>query len=161
MYLTVKYGLVRIIYQKEDLCDQLKNNVDQDCPVGPGPVKFTKEVDIPAQVPPVNSRYSQFLLSKMLISFTGKIYRSGRCFHQGRRQDHLPQSRNSVQQTRQRRVAIHKGRHWTSGVVNNTLSLQNGGWILKGETGIPLDFFSSVVSLSIVRRSTIYIMFNS
>ena len=54
MYLTVKYGLVRLIYRKEDLCDLLKNNVDQDCPVGPGPVTMTKEVDIPAQVPPVS-----------------------------------------------------------------------------------------------------------
>ena len=55
LYLTVKYGLIRLIYSKEDLCDQLKN-VGTECPVGPGPVVVTKEVEIPAQIPPVSLR---------------------------------------------------------------------------------------------------------
>ena len=50
--LTVKYGLIRVIYQKEDLCEQMKN-VDTECPLGPGVVKITKDVDIPESIPPV------------------------------------------------------------------------------------------------------------
>ena len=53
MNLQVKYGLIRIINQREDLCDQL-HNVDTECPVGPGPVKVVKEVNLPAQIPPVS-----------------------------------------------------------------------------------------------------------
>ena len=55
VWLTVKYGLIRLIYQKEDLCEQMKN-VDTECPIGPGVVKITKDVDIPQQIPPVRSQ---------------------------------------------------------------------------------------------------------
>ena len=53
VWLTVKYGLIRLIYQKEDLCEQMKQ-VDTECPLGPGIVKITKNVDIPQQIPPVS-----------------------------------------------------------------------------------------------------------
>ena len=53
MNLQVKYGLIRIINQREDLCDQLQN-VDTECPVGPGPVKVIKEINLPAQIPSVS-----------------------------------------------------------------------------------------------------------
>ncbi|KAL9122750.1 MAG: hypothetical protein Q9187_000689 [Circinaria calcarea] len=49
--LTVKYGLITLVHQMEDLCEQLQN-VDKKCPIGPGSVKITKDVDIPAQIPP-------------------------------------------------------------------------------------------------------------
>ncbi|MCJ1300029.1 Phosphatidylglycerol/phosphatidylinositol transfer protein [Hypocenomyce scalaris] len=49
--LQVKYGLIRLINQTADLCDQLKN-VDQDCPVKKGETKITKDVDLPNQIPP-------------------------------------------------------------------------------------------------------------
>ena len=53
MNLQVKYGLIRLISQTADLCDQLKN-VDQDCPVKKGETKITKDVDLPNQIPPVS-----------------------------------------------------------------------------------------------------------
>ncbi|MCJ1253817.1 Phosphatidylglycerol/phosphatidylinositol transfer protein [Lignoscripta atroalba] len=49
--LTVKYGLIRIINQKEDLCTQLKN-IDKPCPVKKGKTVITKDVDLPQQIPP-------------------------------------------------------------------------------------------------------------
>ena len=50
--LEVKYGLIRIINQKTDLCDAL-GNVDRECPVDEGELVFTKDLDIPNQIPPV------------------------------------------------------------------------------------------------------------
>ncbi|KAL4807056.1 Phosphatidylglycerol/phosphatidylinositol transfer protein [Aspergillus unguis] len=49
--LTVKYGLITLINQQADLCDQLKN-VDLGCPLEEGPMVLTKEVDLPTQIPP-------------------------------------------------------------------------------------------------------------
>ena len=51
--LTVKYGLIRLISNKEDLCDQLKN-VDKECPIDKGRTVVKKEVEIPKQVPLVS-----------------------------------------------------------------------------------------------------------
>jgi hypothetical protein len=50
--LQVKYGLIRLIHQETDLCDQVKN-VDLECPLEKGDRDITKDVDIPKQVPPV------------------------------------------------------------------------------------------------------------
>lgn len=50
--LEVKYGLITLIRQSPDLCDQLKN-VDLECPLERGPLVLTKEVQLPAQIPPV------------------------------------------------------------------------------------------------------------
>lgn len=48
--LQVKYGLITLIKQEADLCDQI-GNVDLSCPLKKGPMGFTKNVEIPAQVP--------------------------------------------------------------------------------------------------------------
>jgi len=49
--LQVKYGLIRLINQKADLCDQIKN-VDLECPIEKGKVVLTKDVDLPNEIPP-------------------------------------------------------------------------------------------------------------
>lgn len=49
----VKYGLITLIKQKLDLCDQVVN-IDLDCPLEKGPLKFTKTVELPAHIPPVS-----------------------------------------------------------------------------------------------------------
>jgi len=50
--LTVKYGLITILNQSVDLCDQL-HEVDLSCPLKKGQMTLTKEVDLPRQIPPV------------------------------------------------------------------------------------------------------------
>lgn len=52
--LTVKYGLIRLISTKADLCEQI-GNVDLKCPLESGHMDITKKVDIPAEVPPVSA----------------------------------------------------------------------------------------------------------
>ncbi|KAL4871785.1 Phosphatidylglycerol/phosphatidylinositol transfer protein [Aspergillus spectabilis] len=49
--LEVKYGLITLVRQKPDLCEQLVN-VDLECPLEAGPLVLTKEVQLPAQIPP-------------------------------------------------------------------------------------------------------------
>jgi hypothetical protein len=51
--LQVKYGLVRLINTKADLCEQVKN-VDMECPIKKGKTTITKEVDMPNEIPPVS-----------------------------------------------------------------------------------------------------------
>ncbi|KAL9624447.1 MAG: hypothetical protein Q9160_001410 [Pyrenula sp. 1 TL-2023] len=48
--LQVKYGLITLIKQNADLCDQI-GNVDLECPLPKGVMTLTKEVDIPKEVP--------------------------------------------------------------------------------------------------------------
>ena len=48
--MQVKYGLITLIKQEADLCDQI-GNVDLSCPLKKGPMELTKNVQIPAQVP--------------------------------------------------------------------------------------------------------------
>lgn len=50
--LVVKYGLITLIRQTADLCDQLVN-VDMKCPLEKGDMILTKKVDLPKQIPPV------------------------------------------------------------------------------------------------------------
>ncbi|KAL1969897.1 hypothetical protein VTN77DRAFT_7406 [Rasamsonia byssochlamydoides] len=50
--LQVKYGLIRLINQEADLCEQLENNVDLQCPLEKGEMTFTKQVDLPKEIPP-------------------------------------------------------------------------------------------------------------
>lgn len=52
--LQVKWSVIYLVNQKEMLCDQVKR-IDKECPLEPGPLNFTKEVEIPSQVPPVSS----------------------------------------------------------------------------------------------------------
>jgi hypothetical protein len=49
--LTVKYGLIRLISTKADLCEQI-GNVDLECPVEPGKLSVEKSVDLPKEIPP-------------------------------------------------------------------------------------------------------------
>jgi hypothetical protein len=50
--LQVKYGLIRLIKQTIDLCEQV-GNVDLECPIEPGVLDLTKEVELPNEIPPV------------------------------------------------------------------------------------------------------------
>ncbi|KAJ5547980.1 Phosphatidylglycerol/phosphatidylinositol transfer protein [Penicillium frequentans] len=49
--LVVKYGLITLISQTADLCEQL-GNVDLQCPLKEGKMVLTKEVELPKQIPP-------------------------------------------------------------------------------------------------------------
>jgi len=53
IHLQVKYGLITLINQETDLCNQVKN-VDLKCPLEKGPVELTKSVNLPSQIPPGN-----------------------------------------------------------------------------------------------------------
>ena len=50
----VKYGLITLLNNQFDLCEQM-SNVDEECPLS-GEKTITKDVEIPKQVPPVNSK---------------------------------------------------------------------------------------------------------
>jgi hypothetical protein len=52
--LQVKYGLIRLISTKADLCEQVKN-VDMECPIEKGLLVIEKSVDLPKEIPPVCS----------------------------------------------------------------------------------------------------------
>jgi len=49
--LQVKYGLIRLINQEADLCEQI-GNVDLHCPLEKGKTSLMKEVALPAEIPP-------------------------------------------------------------------------------------------------------------
>ncbi|KAL4996947.1 Phosphatidylglycerol/phosphatidylinositol transfer protein [Aspergillus recurvatus] len=48
--LEVKYGLITLLRQTADLCEQL-TNVDLQCPLEEGPMVLTKQVQLPQQIP--------------------------------------------------------------------------------------------------------------
>lgn len=49
VFLQVKYGLITLIKQEADLCDNLPK-IDITCPLKEGVLSLQKEVDIPQQV---------------------------------------------------------------------------------------------------------------
>ncbi|KAL2217877.1 Phosphatidylglycerol/phosphatidylinositol transfer protein [Thermoascus aurantiacus ATCC 26904] len=49
--LQVRYGLIRLINQEADLCDQIEN-VDLQCPLEKGEMTLTKQFDLPKEIPP-------------------------------------------------------------------------------------------------------------
>ncbi|KAJ5243220.1 MD-2-related lipid-recognition [Penicillium citrinum] len=49
--LVVKWGVITLVKQTVDLCDEIKN-VDLECPLEKGHMSLTKEVKLPAQIPP-------------------------------------------------------------------------------------------------------------
>ncbi|CEJ53892.1 Phosphatidylglycerol/phosphatidylinositol transfer protein [Penicillium brasilianum] len=51
----VKWGVITLVKQTMDLCDQIEN-VDLKCPLEKGKMTLTKQVDLPKQIPP--GRYS-------------------------------------------------------------------------------------------------------
>lgn len=55
--LRVKYGLITLIKQTADLCEQV-GNVDLKCPIEPGVLDLTKEVELPNEIPP--GKYTVF-----------------------------------------------------------------------------------------------------
>ena len=50
--LEVKYGLITLIRQKVDFCEQV-GNVDLHCPLKKGDMTLKKQVDLPQAIPPV------------------------------------------------------------------------------------------------------------
>lgn len=48
--LSVKYGLITLLRQQADLCEQMKN-VDEECPLD-GEKVLTKDVELPSRIPP-------------------------------------------------------------------------------------------------------------
>ena len=80
MNLEVKWGLITLIKQTVDLCDELKN-VDLECPLEKGEMVLTKEVDLPKQIPPVRCFFF-FFYNRLRgnqtanVLFTGQILRS-------------------------------------------------------------------------------------
>ena len=61
--LQVKYGLIKLLSTTADLCEQIKT-VDMDCPIKKGETTITKEVELPAQIPPVRHPplYPEYLM---------------------------------------------------------------------------------------------------
>ncbi|KAE9981941.1 hypothetical protein EG327_006055 [Venturia inaequalis] len=53
VHITVKYGVITLINQETDLCEQT-HNVDLECPLEKGELKLTKDVDLPKEIPPGN-----------------------------------------------------------------------------------------------------------
>jgi hypothetical protein len=51
MHLQVKYGLITLINQNADGCETIKKG-DLECPLKKGEMSLTKDVDLPAQIPP-------------------------------------------------------------------------------------------------------------
>ncbi|KAH6635565.1 ML domain-containing protein [Chaetomium sp. MPI-SDFR-AT-0129] len=49
--IEVKYGYIRLVSTKADLCKEIKN-VDLECPIEKGKLSITKSVDLPSQIPP-------------------------------------------------------------------------------------------------------------
>lgn len=49
MFLQVKYGLITLIKQEADLCDNLPK-IDLSCPLKKGVLTLKKEVDLPKQI---------------------------------------------------------------------------------------------------------------
>ncbi|KAG5992913.1 hypothetical protein E4U52_002444 [Claviceps spartinae] len=49
--LTVKYGLIRLLTTRADLCDKI-GEVDLKCPLNPGNMQITKTVELPNEIPP-------------------------------------------------------------------------------------------------------------
>ncbi|PGH35937.1 hypothetical protein GX50_01262 [[Emmonsia] crescens] len=49
--IQVKYGLIRLINQEADLCEEI-TNVDLKCPLEKGRMSFSKQVDLPKEIPP-------------------------------------------------------------------------------------------------------------
>jgi hypothetical protein len=52
VHIQVKYGVITLINQETDLCEQTKN-VDLECPLEKGALKLTKDVELPKEIPPV------------------------------------------------------------------------------------------------------------
>ena len=71
--LQVKYGLISLIKQKTDLCEQM-SNVDEECPLS-GEKTITKDVELPTTIPPVTqSLLSNVQTIQLTANSTGEIH---------------------------------------------------------------------------------------
>ena len=50
--LEVRWGLITLLRQQVDLCEQIEN-VDLKCPLKKGELLLSKEVELPKEIPPV------------------------------------------------------------------------------------------------------------
>ena len=83
----MKYGLIKLIDQKADLCEQMEN-VDEKCPLK-GEKTITKDVDLPRQIPPVSLSLAISCVARLINVFQGQIYRPRRRLHEGRRANYV------------------------------------------------------------------------
>jgi len=81
--LQVKYGLIRLIKTRADLCEQVQN-VDIECPINKGDLEITKTVELPREIPPVSA------IKCPLIGFAGLTWL---------RRASTPSSRTSTRRT--------------------------------------------------------------
>lgn len=65
--LQVKYGLIRLVNTEADLCEQVEN-VDMSCPIKKGKTKIIKDVELPAEIPPVSSTLQALLAGANTIA---------------------------------------------------------------------------------------------
>ncbi|KAK1759290.1 Phosphatidylglycerol/phosphatidylinositol transfer protein [Echria macrotheca] len=49
--LQVKYGYIKLLDTKADLCEQIKN-VDLECPIEKGKISIVKDIELPNEIPP-------------------------------------------------------------------------------------------------------------
>ena len=78
--LQVKYGLIRLISTKADLCEQVKN-VDLECPIDAGDLTLTKTVELPKEIPNVSIALPLSVHDILLIIASGQIHCSCRCVY--------------------------------------------------------------------------------
>jgi hypothetical protein len=72
--LQVKYGYIRLINTQADLCKEIKN-VDLDCPIEKGKISVIKSIDLPKEIPPVQSYpIEPFLVQRLLTTPAGQIH---------------------------------------------------------------------------------------
>ena len=81
LILEVKYGFIKLLTQRADLCEQMKNAVDEECPLS-GEKIITKDVDIPKEIPPVSDKcYVVLQANADPIGHPGGLPRQCRCLH--------------------------------------------------------------------------------
>lgn len=62
MVVDVKYGYIRLIHQKVDLCENA-GQVELKCPIEKGDIKLEKQVELPKVIPPVSTLICPLLLN--------------------------------------------------------------------------------------------------
>ncbi|CAG8649202.1 6775_t:CDS:2 [Ambispora leptoticha] len=61
--ITVKLGLIRLLQQRMDLCEQVEK-VDKKCPLEAGPQTLKKTVELPKEIPPGKYFVDAFVYTK-------------------------------------------------------------------------------------------------
>lgn len=82
MNVEVKWGVITLVKQTMDLCDQIEN-VDLKCPLEKGNMVLTKQVDLPKQIPPVSLPIIEavYILEILTITLPGSLLCARRCLH--------------------------------------------------------------------------------